>query len=271
MILLVFDFLNFIDNTTQGEPTGRNWFIREPTVAGDPNSGKTIASANTQDANILFKKLGVYIGGVTVNRTGETIPGDFETYVFPSPIKVIPSSKPFQLVGSIKELADETIQLSYNGEFVEFTNKKSFFKVTVNDTEYDIESVSVNSSDATLIDIKLKDPIYQNDVILSLKMKRRILLLFSIILTWVLFYNCSDRFETPTIEKDSTIVYPPKSVNAIYPKITFSNKISIKTRKPLKAGTIFKLQKKTKVHATIDTVVLLSSSITLSKMLVELW
>ena len=44
--------------------------------------------------------------------------------MFPSPIKVIPSSKPFQLVGSIKELADETIQLSYNGEFVEFTKNR---------------------------------------------------------------------------------------------------------------------------------------------------
>jgi hypothetical protein len=85
-------------------------------------------------------------------------------------------------------------------------------------------------------------------------MKRRILLLFSIVLTWVVFYNCSDRFETPTIEKDSTIVYPPKSENGISTKITLSNKISKKTGKPLKAGTIFKLQSDAKVYASIELI-----------------
>ncbi len=67
-------------------------------------------------------------------------------------------------------------------------------------------------------------------------MKRRIFLLFSIVLTWVVFYNCSDRLDIPTIEKDSTIVYPSKSENGISAKITFSNKISKKTGKPLKAS-----------------------------------
>ena len=89
---------------------------------------------------------------------------------------------------------------------------------------------------------------------MSLKMKRRILLLFSIVLSWVVFYNCSDRLDIPTIEKDSTIVYPSKSENGISAKITLSNKISKKTGKPLKAGTIFKLQNKAKVYASIGLI-----------------
>ncbi len=48
------------------------------------------------------------------------------------------------------------------------------------------------------------------------------------------------------------IVYPSKSENGIYAKITFSNKISKKTGKPLRTGTVFKLQKKAKVHATVN-------------------
>jgi hypothetical protein len=85
-------------------------------------------------------------------------------------------------------------------------------------------------------------------------MKRRILLLFSIVLTWVVFYNCSDRLDIPTIEKDSTIVYPSKSENGISAKITLSNKISKKTGKPLRAGTVFKLQNRAKVYASIGLI-----------------
>jgi len=85
-------------------------------------------------------------------------------------------------------------------------------------------------------------------------MKQRILLLFPIVLTWVVFYNCSDRLDIPTTEKDSTIVYPSKSENGISAKITLSNKISKKTGKPLKAGTIFKLQNKAKVNASIGLI-----------------
>ncbi len=83
-------------------------------------------------------------------------------------------------------------------------------------------------------------------------MKRRILILFSIVLTRVLFYNCSDRFETPTIEKDSTIVYPSKSKNGISAKITLAIKSAEKQANRLEDGTVFQLKKKAKVFATIE-------------------
>ncbi|NJB83043.1 hypothetical protein [Wenyingzhuangia aestuarii] len=155
--------LNFIDKTTIGEPTGRNFFVRRPTVEGDPNSGQNVANSAAEDATLLLKKLGVFVGGITANRTGETTPGDSDTYIFPAPIKVIPSTQPFQLTGNIRELENETIQIPFNGEFVEFTNKEAFFEVKVNGTVFPIESVSVDETDATFINIKLIDPIYQDD------------------------------------------------------------------------------------------------------------
>ncbi|MCW8806074.1 MAG: hypothetical protein OQK56_06390 [Ignavibacteriaceae bacterium] len=76
----------------------------------------------------------------------------------------------------------------------------------------------------------------------------------AIIITTTLFFTsgCSSRENSPIVLDDLTIVYPSKSQNGIYAKITFSNKISKKTGKPLKTGTVFKLRKKAKVHATIE-------------------
>ncbi|WP_010135252.1 hypothetical protein [Ochrovirga pacifica] len=157
--------LNFIDKTTIGEPTGRNFFVRTPVVPGDPSTGKNVANSSAEDATLLMKKLGVFEGGITANRTGETIPGDSDTYVFPAPIKVIPSSQPFQLAGSIYELPNETIRLPFNGEFVPATGQEAFFEVKVNGSVFAIESVTVNDTDATFLDIKLVDAIYRPDVI----------------------------------------------------------------------------------------------------------
>ena len=85
-----------------------------------------------------------------------------------------------------------------------------------------------------------------------LKYLNRIVLVISITAS-VLFFTsgCQSREDTSIVLDDSTIVYPSKSENGIYAKITFSNKISKKTGKPLRTGTVFKLQKKAKVYATI--------------------
>jgi len=80
------------------------------------------------------------------------------------------------------------------------------------------------------------------------------LITLAIIITTTLFLTsgCSTRENSPIVLDDLTIVYPSKSQNGIYAKITFSNKISKKTGKPLKTGTVFRLQKKAKVYATIE-------------------
>lgn len=64
--------------------------------------------------------------------------------------------------------------------------------------------------------------------------------------------GCSSRKEKPIILNDSTIVYPSKNEIGIQPKITLSSKISKKTGKPLRTGTIFKLQDNEKLYASVE-------------------
>lgn len=84
-----------------------------------------------------------------------------------------------------------------------------------------------------------------------MSMKRKVSILFSIVLIQIVLYKCSDRLESPGIEKNSTIVYPSKSDNGIETNITFCGKISKKTGEPLKAGTVFPIIEKTKVYALV--------------------
>ncbi len=160
------DFLEFTDLTTIGEPTDRWWFIRNALEEGvEQQPEDVIASSSDEVAQILFKKLGNFEAGVNVSRQGQNIPGDFDRYLVPRPIKVIPSSKPFEITGDIVEREDETISIPFNGEFAPFINKESFFEVDVNGVNFSVESVTINEDDETFLDIKLDDPIYRPDVI----------------------------------------------------------------------------------------------------------
>ncbi|WP_282135510.1 hypothetical protein [Seonamhaeicola maritimus] len=160
------DALEFTDKTTIGEPTGRNWFIRTFPVDGQTEH---IAGSNLEVANIVFKKLGVFQGGINVSRSGQNIPADNDRLIIPRPFKVIPSSKPFELTGVVREQEDETIRIPFNGEFVPFFQKESFFEVKLDQggtiTNLQIKSVAVNEDDATFLDIVLDEPIYRPDVI----------------------------------------------------------------------------------------------------------
>ncbi|KAA5823725.1 hypothetical protein FPF71_13610 [Algibacter amylolyticus] len=143
--------LNFFDETTIGRPDTWEW-----------NVGT--AKSNDQNASIVLKKLGIFKATLSISRTGQNIPGDFEFYRIPSPIKVIPSSQPFVVTPTdLMERKDQTIQVPFNGEFDAFIDQESFFSVKVNGAEFNIASVSINLDDATILDIKLSDQIYRND------------------------------------------------------------------------------------------------------------
>ena len=159
------DVVQFIDKTTIGEPTGRYWSVRKTLAPGAVSSPNDVVAQSSEEvADMIFKKLGHFTARVSVNRTGQNLPGDGETYIIPAPFKVIPSSKPFVLTGAVKELEDETIQIPFNGEFAPFLNKEEFFKITVNGVDFPVNSVSINADDATILDIKT-DKIYRPDVI----------------------------------------------------------------------------------------------------------
>ncbi|CDF79852.1 lipoprotein [Formosa agariphila KMM 3901] len=153
------EFLEFIDVTTIGEPTGRSWSIF------DLETETNYATSNDSIANIQFNKLGNFRGSINSNRSGENIPSDGDVYRIPAPIKVIPSSKPFEINGDIYEREDETIVVTYNGEFAPFTNQEQFFTVMVNDIQFPVASVTIDENDGTKLNLKLVDPIYRPDVI----------------------------------------------------------------------------------------------------------
>ncbi|ARV16605.1 hypothetical protein [Polaribacter sp. SA4-12] len=146
------DVLDFVDVTTIGRPN-----TREFRIAGEVGQDSV--------STIIFKKLGVFEGSAAISRTGENIPGDYDYYEIPAPFKVIPSSKPFVLTGDIAELEDEVIQVPFNGEFQPFINQEQYFNVMVNGNNFPVKIATLNSSDATIIELTLNEPIYRPDVI----------------------------------------------------------------------------------------------------------
>jgi len=81
---------------------------------------------------------------------------------------------------------------------------------------------------------------------------QKVLFILINILVILFITGCSSRENSPIVLDDSTIVYPSKSENGIYAKITFSKKISRKTGNPLKVDSVFKIRNKAKVYATIE-------------------
>jgi hypothetical protein len=79
-----------------------------------------------------------------------------------------------------------------------------------------------------------------------------IILVIAAITLMFFISGCASREESPVKLNDSTIVYPSKYKNGILAKITLSNKISKKTGKPIKGGTVFRLEDKAKLFAVAD-------------------
>lgn len=160
------DVLNFKDLTTIGRPTTRYFSIVKALKAGVVQTASdVVGSSSAADATIIFKKLGNFNAFLTSSRSGQNIPSASKKYAVASPIKVIPSSKPFVLTGTIKEQEDETLQIPFNGEFAAFLGQESFFTVKVNGVTFSVKSVKVNALDSTILDLKLNAKIYRPDVI----------------------------------------------------------------------------------------------------------
>ncbi|GAB3658822.1 hypothetical protein GCM10028791_31990 [Echinicola sediminis] len=152
--------VEFTDLSTKGRPNARSWQIR------DIQSAQNIAGSQDSVALIQFNKLGVFQAFLNASRSGEKIPAGSDRDTIPNPIKVIPSSQPFELSGDIVELEDQTLRMSFNGEFKAFSGGTDLFKVMVNGVEFDVSSVSPAASDPTKLDLKLTQEIYRPDEIL---------------------------------------------------------------------------------------------------------
>ncbi|UMB61693.1 hypothetical protein MHL31_05680 [Lutibacter sp. A80] len=153
--------LTFIDQTTTGRANGRNWAI----PSGIP------ASSNLDTVTVKFFKLGTYNAGVFKALRATPYPTASVEKTIPLKINVIPSSQPFKINGAIKEDVNEKISFQVTGEIVPFTDQEDKFVVHVKNTAAGFDQTipvlkaSVNSTDATYIDLTLSEKIYNSDVV----------------------------------------------------------------------------------------------------------
>jgi hypothetical protein len=155
--------LTYEDITSEGRSTSRRWDI--------PN-GSPVTSSLVQ-STIKFFKLGTYDAGtVTVSRGasgGVNYPSASQVKIIPLKIKVIKSTQPFKINGLIKETKEEVLRFQVTGELEKFTGQESFFTVNVKNGAFDqniqVLNAKVSETDATYIELKLKSPIYNSDII----------------------------------------------------------------------------------------------------------
>ncbi|MGY6648366.1 hypothetical protein [Wenyingzhuangia sp. IMCC45574] len=155
------DPLFFENTTTIGGHNRTLW------TAKRTSGGNSVAASNEENFGLLLKSLGFYNVTITLNRIDPNLPGDSEQYKVPLVIEVIPSTKPFELVGDIIEAEDQTIKLGFNGEIESSIgdNFASFFEVKVNGADFTVSTATVNQDDPSIIDIKLAETIYSDDTI----------------------------------------------------------------------------------------------------------
>ncbi|RKR14557.1 hypothetical protein CLV91_0634 [Maribacter vaceletii] len=116
--------------------------------------------ATSSDPNpvVTYNTLGTYRVTLSAHRQSplseatKTVEG-YITVVEPTPL--VPDFA--------AELEDETISISFNGDFEPITDQESFIEVKVNGVDFAVESLSVDETDTGMLNIKLQEPIYQDD------------------------------------------------------------------------------------------------------------
>ena len=155
------DALDFEDLTTIGLPTGRKWYF---------NGGKPETSS-AQLATVLFNKLGVSTVRIEGIRTGEGVPKNTVSKLIPLKINVIPSTKPFVFNKGLIIDGNGVISFNVTGEVESALKQEGKFTVNVVNTaagfnkNIAVSSVKISSTDATVIQLTLAEPVYNTDQI----------------------------------------------------------------------------------------------------------
>jgi len=154
--------LTYVDLTTIGDPDERTWNF----------NGGAIEMSGAETVNVSYNSLGIFTAGsINSRRTDATKPEGEATKLIPLKIEVLPSTQPFVINGKISEDASEVISFKVTGEIGTLSGEEGNFVVNVVNTaagfdqNIPVQSVAINSSDATQIDLTLSAPIYNSDVI----------------------------------------------------------------------------------------------------------
>ncbi|WP_338399545.1 hypothetical protein [Persicobacter psychrovividus] len=151
-------YLELVDSTKVGRPTARSWIA----------SGAQVSDQGAIRSKVNYYSLGTFTTAISSNRSGDGIPTGYAFRRLPYYVNVIQSSHPFQIVGSLKELPDQTIQVTTNGEISKLINEEDNFKVVVeNDNGFKeqikVLSATIDSRHKYLINLKLAGEIYNSD------------------------------------------------------------------------------------------------------------
>ncbi len=152
------DELVFVDASTEGRPSGSKWVLE----GAKPETGGKDTLA------VLYNKFGEYTVSLASVRKQ---PSKTVEKPLPVIIKVNPSNKPFVINGKVTMDADGVISFAVTGEVDAVFGQADKFKVHVtnNSAGFDeaiaVESVAINSEDATIIELTLASPIFNTDKI----------------------------------------------------------------------------------------------------------
>ncbi len=150
--------LSLVDLTTEGRPSSRDWI----TVGGKPE----ISSDSVAD--IKYNRLGEYYLSMASKRNN---PKDSIHKWAGVKINVIPSSQPFEFGGEMNMDPNGKISFSVTGEVESMLNQEDNFTVHVVNTDagFDqnipVSTATVNSSDGTIIELTLTEPVFNTDEI----------------------------------------------------------------------------------------------------------
>ena len=154
--------LTYVDMTTIGEPDNRWWYF----------NGASIDSSNVAEIDVSYNGLGNFTAGsITSRRTNNEKPEGEGSKLIPLNIEVIPSSQPLVINTDITESETEIISFNVSGEIAILNGEEGNFVVNVINSasgfnqDIAVQSASVNTSDATQIDLILSAPIYNTDEI----------------------------------------------------------------------------------------------------------
>lgn len=153
--------LTFVDVTAIGRPNKRAWSFE----------GAVPTTSQDSAATISYFSLGTYVGGGFNSLRDGSRPEQEAAKIIPIKVEVIPSSLPFLYDGNMMEQTDELITFNVGGEVAPFSGQEGSFTVhVVNDSaSFDqniaVQLAKVSDSDATKIELKLAEPIFNSDVI----------------------------------------------------------------------------------------------------------
>ncbi|WP_109831860.1 hypothetical protein [Reichenbachiella versicolor] len=161
--------LTFIDQSDQGNPTGRLWKLRGGMVTSDTDESVTVS----------YSDLGYNVAGnIRVERKGRfndiPLPEDSVVKVIPLVVKVVESTEPINYQEEIALCPNGKIRILLEVSVDDFMDQEEFFSVSYTNphrgvtTQVDVPvtSVSLVAGKGNLIEISVEDPLYNDDDIL---------------------------------------------------------------------------------------------------------